>query len=152
MNGPSVTHATFSLERRYEGPPGRVFQAWADQKAKARWFAGTNSEHQLDFRVGGREVTRGRNAEGAALVFESTYHDIVPEERIVFSSTLSAGERLATVSVTTVEFSSDGEDTRLVLTEQGTFLDSSEEPSWREQGTSKQLDALTAELKGGGTT
>jgi uncharacterized protein YndB with AHSA1/START domain len=35
-----VTHATFSLECSYPAPPARVFAAWADPAAKARWFAG----------------------------------------------------------------------------------------------------------------
>ena len=34
-----VTHATFSLERDYPVAPARVFAAWADPAAKARWFA-----------------------------------------------------------------------------------------------------------------
>src|ERR1035438_7768551 len=60
-----VTHATFSLERSYPVSAARVFAAWADPAAKARWFApGPDSGHQLDFRVGGREVNarlrRGR--------------------------------------------------------------------------------------------
>jgi uncharacterized protein YndB with AHSA1/START domain len=35
----SVTHATFVVERSYDAPPARVFAAWADPEAKARWFA-----------------------------------------------------------------------------------------------------------------
>jgi hypothetical protein len=54
---------------------------------------------------------------------------------------------VATVSVTTVEFSAAGVGTRLVMTEQGTYLDGLEDPSWRERGTSQQLDALDTELK-----
>lgn len=53
---------------------------------------------------------------------------------------------LATVSVTTVEFVPDGTGTRLLLTEQGTFLDDQEQPAWREQGTGEWLDALGREL------
>ena len=34
----NVTHATFALERSYPVPPARVFAAWADPAAKARWF------------------------------------------------------------------------------------------------------------------
>lgn len=68
-------------------------------------------------------------------------------ERIVYTSVLSSDGRVATVSVTTVEMSAAGEGTRLVLTEQGTFLDGLEQPTWREQGTSGQLDALGEELK-----
>jgi hypothetical protein len=39
------------------------------------------------------------------------------------------------------------EQTRLIRTEQGTFLDGEESPSWREQGTGGWLDALGAELR-----
>ena len=46
----------------------------------------------------------------------------------------------------TVELSPAGDSTRLVLTEQGAYLDGLEQPSWREQGTSDWLDALGAEL------
>jgi uncharacterized protein YndB with AHSA1/START domain len=142
-----VTHATFSLERSYPVPLARVFAAWSDPAAKARWFAADpNSGHELDFRVGGREIVRGGPEGGPVMTFESFYRDIVPGERIVYSSTLSAGEDLATVSVTTVELSHAGEGTQLVLTEQATFLDGREEPEWREHGTGEWLDALGAEL------
>jgi uncharacterized protein YndB with AHSA1/START domain len=151
MTDHSVAHATFSLERTYEAAPARVFAAWAEPAAKAAWFAGPDSEHRLDFRAGGHEAARGANSDGDVLTFESTYHEIVPPARIVYSSTLSVRDKLATVSVTTVEFSPAGDGTRLVLTEQGTYLDGLEDPSWREQGTSRQLDALGAELKESGT-
>ncbi|GII21843.1 hypothetical protein Pme01_14400 [Planosporangium mesophilum] len=45
-------------------------------------------------------------------MFESVYHDIVPGERIVFDSTLHRGQKLATVSVTTVEFGPVGDGRR----------------------------------------
>jgi hypothetical protein len=47
-----------------------------------------------------------------------------------------------------VEFT-PGEDggTRLVLTEQGAYLDGQEQPAWREHGTADQLEALDAQLK-----
>jgi uncharacterized protein YndB with AHSA1/START domain len=146
MTDHSVTHATFSLERTYPASPARVFAAWSDPVAKARWFAAPAGSHELDFRVGGREVNRATH-DGAVITFESRYHDIVPGERIVYTSTLSAGDVLSTVSTTTVEFKVDGDGTRLLLVEQGTFLDGQEEPSWREHGTSDWLDKLGADLR-----
>jgi len=147
-----VTHATFTLERSYPAPPARVFAAWADPAAKARWFTpGPGSGHELDFRVGGREVATGGPEGGPLMTFETLYRDIVPEQRIVYTSTLSAGADLMTVSLTTVEFTpGEGGGTRLVLTEQGAFLDGQEQPAWREQGTADQLEALAAELKADG--
>jgi uncharacterized protein YndB with AHSA1/START domain len=142
----TVKYATFTLDRRYPATPATVFAAWADPAVKARWFTGGSGEHELDFRSGGREICHGRHAGGPALTFEARYHDVVPGERIVYSSTMSADDAVTTVSVTTVEFVPDGEGTRLVLTEQGTYLDGHEEPEWREQGTSDQLAALATEL------
>jgi uncharacterized protein YndB with AHSA1/START domain len=142
----TVTHATFTLERHYPAPPQRVFAAWSDPAAKARWFAGpTADHHELDFRVGGREIARGTH-DNQVMTFESHYQDIVPNERIVFASSLHEGNALATVSVTTVELSPDNDGTRLLLTEYGAFLDGHEEPAWREQGTADQLTALAKEL------
>src|ERR1700753_1136847 len=136
MSDNPVAHATFTLERTYPVPPARVFAAWAEPAAKARWFAASAPGHQLDFRVGGREVARGANGDGDPLTFESAYHDIVPAARIVFSSTMSVQDKVVTVTVTTVEFEAAGDGTRLVLTEQGSYLDGREEPAWRERGTS----------------
>jgi len=145
MTDPSIAHATFSLERSYPVAPSRVFAAWAEPQAKRRWFAGQDADYELDFRVGGREMTSGVH-DGQVLTFESIYRDIVAGQRIVYTSTLSAGATVATVSITSVEFTPDGDCTRLVLTEQGTYLDGLEQPSWRQQGTASQLDTLAAEL------
>ena len=145
----NITHATFTLERSYPVPPARVFAAWADPAAKARWFTpGPGSGHELEFRVGGREVATGGPDGGPVMRFETLYRDIVPQQRIVYTSTLSTETDLMTISLTTVEFT-PGEDggTRLVLTEQGAYLDGHEQPAWREEGTASQLDALAAELK-----
>ncbi|MDT8915880.1 SRPBCC domain-containing protein [Amycolatopsis sp. PS_44_ISF1] len=139
----STRHATFTLEREYPAPPAKVFAAWSDPAAKAAWFATAGGEHTLDFRVGGREV----NSAGE-LVFTGDYHDIVPDRRIVYSGRLSAKGVVTTLSVTTVELVPEGEGTRLVLTEQGTFLDGHEDPSWREQGTGDWLDRLAVHLGG----
>ena len=88
MTERSVTHGTFAVERTYDATPSRVFAAWADPVAKARWFgpSGDDSEYELDFRVGGRELNRGTvPAAGAVFTYDAIYQDIVPDERIVYS-------------------------------------------------------------------
>lgn len=141
----TVKHHTFSTERTYPAPVPEVFAAWADQAAKGRWFAGEANGYTLDFRVGGLEtLTVKRDTD--VLTFQARYADIVPDERIVFSSTLCSGATVATVAVTTVELAADGDGTRLVLVEQDTFLDDQEQPEWRETGTNTWLDALGTDL------
>ncbi len=144
MTRHSVKHHTFTLERRYAASPAAVFAAWSDRDTKAKWFAAEDDRYSLDFRVGGTEAVHG--GEGVDLVAMSEYHDIRHDERIVFTTALFAGETLSTVSLTTVEFSGDGGGTRLVLTEQGTFLDGLEQTEWRERGTGDWLDALGREV------
>ena len=146
MTDHTVAHATFTLERTYPVPPARVLAAWADSVTKRRWFAGGDPGHELDFRVGGREVNHGHHS-GAEIVFDSLYRDIVADERIVYSSVLSQDGRPATVSTTTVELETCDEGTRPVLTEQGAYLDGLEQPDWREQGTGEWLGRLGAELR-----
>ncbi len=140
-----ITHSTFTLERRYSAPVERVFQAWATPEARRRWMA-QGAEHSQDFVVGGLETVKGLDGEGRALTYEARYAEIVPNERILTTSTLHTEDRLSTVSVTSVEFHAEEANTWLVLTEHGVYLPGQERPEWREHGTAEQLDALAAEF------
>jgi uncharacterized protein YndB with AHSA1/START domain len=147
----SVTHATFVVERTYDASPARVFAAWADPAAKARWFAGPDeagpAEFELDFRVGGREINRGGPPGGPVYTFERRYQDIVPNQRIVYTYDMHLDQTRISVSLATVEFKPAGAGTRLILTEQGAFLDGRDDPALREHGSGALLDALGAELQ-----
>jgi uncharacterized protein YndB with AHSA1/START domain len=140
-----VTHSTFTLERRYPATVERVFQAWATPEARRRWMA-QGAEHSQDFVVGGLETVKGLDGEGHALTYEARYAEIVPNERILTTSTLHTEDRLSTVSVTSVEFRADDANTLVVLTEHGIYIPGQERPEWREHGTAEQLDALAAEF------
>ncbi|HYX83414.1 MAG TPA: SRPBCC family protein [Gaiellales bacterium] len=146
MSGRSVEHATFVVERAYPAPPDRVFAAWAEPEAKARWFGSPDDHLELDFRVGGRELGRGSGPDGNVYTYRALYQDIIVGERIVYTYDMLLGEARISVSVVTVEFRPDGGGTRLVLTEQGVFLDGHDSPALREHGTGALLDALGTEL------
>jgi uncharacterized protein YndB with AHSA1/START domain len=140
-----------AVERTYDASPARVFAAWADPATKARWFASPEEwrpdEFELDFRVDGREVNRGGPRGGPVHTYDARYQDIVPDERIVYTYSMHLDQTLLSVSVATVEFKTEGVGTRLVLTEQGAYLDGQDSPAQREQGTGELLDALGAELR-----
>jgi uncharacterized protein YndB with AHSA1/START domain/DNA-binding transcriptional ArsR family regulator len=144
MTSRTTEHGTFTVTRTYPVPPERVFAAWSNQEAKARWFGAPG--HQLDFRVGGTEINRGGPPGGPVYTYDATYRDIVPDERIVYGYTMATDDTLISVSVTTVEFNPAPSGTMLTFTEQGVFLDGGDTPAIREKGTGELLDALGATL------
>lgn len=141
MTERSVTHATFTIERSYAAPPSRVFSAWADPAKKGRWAA-CHQDFELDFRVGGREYSSGGDPSGPVYTAEAWYRDIVPDERIVYTYTLFVDETRVSVSLVTVEFTSDAGGTRLTYTEHGAYLDGHDTPAAREHGTREGLARL----------
>jgi uncharacterized protein YndB with AHSA1/START domain len=151
----TAAHDTFVIERIYDVPVGQVFGAWADPVLKARWFAGSadalDAGYELDFRVGGREVNRGGPPGGPVYTYESRFHDIVPDQRIVYTYEMYADEDRISVSVATIQFRGDADSTRLVLTEQGVFLDGHDTVVQREEGTRSLLESLAAVLSGSGS-
>ncbi len=149
MSKRSVEHATFVVERMYEASPEHAFAAWAHQEAKAHWFVDSDAYLELDFRLGGRERSKGIAPDGSTYTYEALYQDIVPARRIVYTYEMLLDERRISVSLATVEFTLEGDSgTRLVFTEQGAFLDGHEMPARREQGMGSLLDSLGEWLRG----
>jgi uncharacterized protein YndB with AHSA1/START domain len=152
---PPVAHATFSLERTYKASPAQVFHALTDPVAKARWFAGgegyTLLAREMDVRPGGCEHVRGRWSggphDGVTSTFDAIYYDVVPNERLIYTYEMHLDQRKISVSLATFELRAAGGGTRLVLTEQGAFLDGYDDAGSRERGTNFLLDALGRALE-----
>ncbi len=147
----NIVHGTFTIEKIYDASPARVFKAFADEKAKARWFGGPDGfeqlERQFDFRVDGREVMVGRHPSGMVSAFYAVYQDIVPDERIVYGYRMTLDGVPISASLATIEIQPDAKGTRLVVTEYGVFLDGYEDGGSREHGTNWLMDKLGASLK-----
>ena len=143
MSERTVTHDTFIIERTYNAAPARVFEAWADPQAKAKWFP---TAQEFDFQVGGREINR-TPVNGTVYLFDATYQDIVLNERIVYSYIMDRDQTRISVSQVTVEFAPAGKGTKLTYTEQGIFLDGEDEPKFRFEGTNELLDNLGKTLQ-----
>lgn len=148
-----VTHGTFTIERYYPVGVARVFGAFADGEKKRRWFTGERNvvAHELEFAVGGRERTSTRMGEetpfaGQVLTNETTYLDIVENERIVFAYTMAFGERRFSGSLATVELIEEGKGTRLRFTEQGAYFEGSDGLQMREMGWTHLVDQLGREV------
>jgi uncharacterized protein YndB with AHSA1/START domain len=148
----SVVHATFHLERTYDAPVARVWAAITDEAAKSKWFGGAPGqwellERQMDVRVGGRERLRGRWEGGVVSTFDATYHDVIPNERLVYTYEMHLDDNKISVSLATMQLKAEVGKTTVMVTEQGAFLDGYDDAGSREHGTGQLLDALGASLK-----
>lgn len=148
MTSRTITHDSFVMERHYDAAPSRVFQAFADREAKASWFGCVDgfevAEHTMDFRIGGKEVWRGGPSGDVVHRNDTTYHDIVPNERIVWSYAMQLGDRRISVSLASVELRPIRGGTQLTLTEHGMYLDGYDDAGERERGTRELLARLGA--------
>jgi uncharacterized protein YndB with AHSA1/START domain len=150
MTERSAVHDTFVVDRHFKADPARVFHAFADREAKAKWFGGPDmkrEDEQFDFREGGRESVVSVFGDGTRFGYYVTYTDIVPDERIVYTYEMTMNGQRISVSVATLEMR-PGKDggTAFVLTEQGVYLDGLDNPAQRHQGTEDLLNALDASL------
>lgn len=152
MTARSVQHGTIRVERRYKAAPSRVFAAWAEPEARARWDVPGRwviARQSFDFRQGGRELKCFGPRDDPRFVADTLYLDIVPDRRIVFSYSLTSRAEPVSVSLTTVDILADGQGTRLKLVEQVAFLDGNDNAVNREEGLSSMLDKIEASLERG---
>lgn len=155
----TARHGTFVIERDLPHPRARVFAAWAEPAAKAKWFAAPACAckevvREQDFRVGGREHLRGQWNNGMVSDFQAIYHDIVQDRRIVYSYDMYVNDAKISVSLATIEFEpaqiGGKAGTRLILTEQGAYLDGGiDGAASREHGTRGLINNLEKELAHG---
>lgn len=149
----TVTNAMFTIERTLKASPARVFAAYSSLEAKSAWFKTPSDIETLnrdfDFRVGGVERFRARWPSGMVSDFQATYHDIVENERIILVYDLFHDDDKLSVSLLTLEFRAEGDSTRLIHTEQGTYLSGGVEAvKGREHGTTWHVENLVALIEG----
>ncbi|GAB3460323.1 hypothetical protein GCM10027321_19640 [Massilia terrae] len=147
----NIVHGSFRIERHFNAPRERVWQAFADRAAKDKWFSGgkgyTSIKREMDVRPGGREIAQGRWDSGMVSSFDAVYFDVLPNERLVYSYEMHLDERKISVSLATIELRGDGATTTVVVNEHGAFLDGYDDAGSRERGTRSLLDAIAASLE-----
>ena len=143
-------HAEFTIERKLSVSPALAFSAFAQLERKKQWFGCApegEAIHELDFRVGGRELWEGK-VHAHAHRNDTTYFDIIDNERIVYAYAMTWGGRRRSVSLTTITFAPEGAGCLMRFHEQGVFFDGKADADEREHGTrAGLLDGFEAALK-----
>jgi uncharacterized protein YndB with AHSA1/START domain len=120
-----MVHGTVSQELVVVAPVALVWSAYSELDFRDRWFRlpgerGSRS-HELDFRVGGDEVSRSTFTNldhPEALELRSRFLAIVPEQRISITSTFTLDGVLRIASLATTELEPSDGGTRVRYTEQ----------------------------------
>ncbi len=146
----SMVHRTSVMERTYAASPARVFRAWADPEVRRVWGS-PSDEVQIrndaaDFRVGGEDVQSCMVGGDVVARVVGRYHDIVPDQRIIYTEVISEPGTLQGMSLVSAEFIAAGSGTRLVLTLQTVAVDGSDLLEGVEAGWSSALDRLASQF------
>ena len=149
MTARSAQHGTIRLERRYKAAPARVFAAWAEPEARAKWDVPGRwviAEQTFDFREGGRERKRfgprGRSAPRRRHAL-SRHRAAAPHRVQLFDDqprhadlgVAHHGRAFARPLIRR-------QGTHLLLTEQIVFLDGNDNAANREEGLASMLDKI----------
>jgi uncharacterized protein YndB with AHSA1/START domain len=153
MQGPITQELT--LTRVFAAPRELVYKAWTDPRLVAEWWGPhgfTNAAVELDLRPGGAFNILMRWPDGRDNPMKGTYHEIVPPERLVFTSTALEDEAgVPQLEVrNTVIFAEQGEQTLLTLhavVVRGTAQAAAEALAGMEPGWSQSFEKLTTLLR-----
>ena len=113
---------TIQLHRVFAAPADRIYRAFLDAPALARWLPPngfTGTVHDLDARVGGRYRMSFTNfTTGNGHSFGGEYLELVPGQRIAYTGEFDA-EELAATMTTTVRLTQVSCGTEMHITQEG---------------------------------
>jgi uncharacterized protein YndB with AHSA1/START domain len=144
----STLHTTLVFERKISAPSESVFAAFAEPAKRAEW--GTPSDtaaviyDETDFREGGQDKFRCGSKSNPNIHGVTSYLDIALNRRIVSSETITVDGKRLCVSLTTLELTPDGKETKLKNTTQLVSFIGQDMVNGHTTGTNASLDNLVA--------
>jgi uncharacterized protein YndB with AHSA1/START domain len=147
----SIARDTIVLERTYRVSPDRVFHAWDDVDARARWGKPWPEMDLVydrrDFRVGGMDIYRcGLNGD-FNWIAEVQYLDIVRDKRLIYSERMAEDGKPQSTAMIAVEFFAEGKETLQIVTIDILTLDGSNMLEGYAGSWGSVLDNIAAELE-----
>lgn len=147
MTEAAIRHGSFTIERRYEAAPERLFAAFAQSEARRQWLVYADGWTIHEYRraeptiAGAVEFSRF-SPPGADVVLTNatTWLHVEASRTLIYAYHMTLGGAALSSSLVTISFRSDGTGTWLTLTEQGAYFDG--DISGREEGTRALLDEV----------
>ena len=119
------------------------YAAWSNPEHKRQWFGSPAGKpgQIFEFKVGGREYNADRMG-NSDFTFNVLYQDIIPDNRIVYTYEMTIDGKRMSVSLATIELFPTATGTRIVVREDGAFLDGLDTSKQREEGTNYLVDQI----------
>ncbi len=119
--------AVLRLQRRFDAPRERVFDAWTNPEVLREWWAAAPTmspgDAEVDLREGGRYRLSMRDDEsGEVHTLVGEYTEIRPPERLAYTWTWETNTDAMAGSdrtIVEVDFREDGDGTEVVVTHSG---------------------------------
>jgi uncharacterized protein YndB with AHSA1/START domain len=147
----SIARGAIVLERTYRAAPGRVFRAWEDVEARARWSKPWPEMDLVydshDFRIGGTDIYRCGLDGHFNWAAEVHYLDIVRDKRLIFSERMAEEGKPQSTALITVEFFAKGKETLQIVTINILTLDGSGMLEGYAGSWNPVLDNIAAEVE-----
>ncbi|MAK61133.1 MAG: hypothetical protein CMK09_09170 [Ponticaulis sp.] len=116
-----MLHRTTVLEKSFAVSAAEVFAVWAEVEKRSLW--NTPSDDVVikytedDFSVGGKDVSLCLVGDQIMAEVVGIYHDIVPDERIIYTEIIKTGEGFVLgISQVSVDISASNTGTSMVVT------------------------------------
>lgn len=114
-----IVQREVAITRIYDAPRELVFSLWVDAKHLAKWWGPhgfTNPRCEVDARPGGKILIHMQGPDGAIYPMGGEFHEVVPHERVVFTSYVELPDSTRVVeSHNTVLLETAGKRTKLTL-------------------------------------
>ena len=115
-----IDEHTIVIKRQFSAPVDRVYNAWTDPTMLAQWFSPNirwnNPLVENELKPGGRRSITMRHSDGDQMQITGTYLELVPNERLSFTSIFHGGPAGSDESTVTIELRSAPGGTELTLT------------------------------------
>lgn len=114
----SVAEREITLVRTFDAPRELVFAMWTDARHLAQWWGPhtyTAPVCEADPREGGKILIHMRAANGDTHVMDGVYREIIPHQRIVFTTSVDADGTRILEGHNVVTFEDAGGKTRLTV-------------------------------------
>jgi uncharacterized protein YndB with AHSA1/START domain len=142
-----IAFETITVVRTFESSPDEVFAAFTTREALETWMnPGEGFKVKVepfDFREGGGAITTMSMDGDDPWINTDSYHEILPGQRIIETSTLRYKGALNFAGLVTIAFEPASGGCALTITEMGAFPDGKDEAAGHEETWKAMLDNLS---------